>query len=164
MITLSLSSVEMVDDTLVGDPLYAVPLNVVQGLEDLTNTRNVLDSLHLCYEIHGISNQHFNLISDECINVNALYTTFEPATDTSIGAYSAHSCPIFFKIVHIHTHIGTHIHTFMSSTDMCIGLNINSPCIHTHTRADTYTHTFLSFTDMHRFKYHLSDWNSSYRL
>lgn len=143
MITLSLSSVEMVDDTLVGDPLYAVPLNVVQGLEDLTNTRNVLDSLHLCYEIHGISNQHFNLISDECINVNALYTTFEPATDTSIGAYSAHSCPIFFKIVHIHTHIGTHIHTFMSFTDMCSYRFKYHQSMYTHTHTSGHLHTHV---------------------
>lgn len=31
------------------------------------------DQLSLCYEVHGKSNEWFNLVSDECTSVNALY-------------------------------------------------------------------------------------------
>ena len=72
------------NDTIVGDPLYTVPLNLVQGSELLpTLPSNRL--LHLCYEIHGAPDEYFNLVSDTCTNVNALYTSLEPSTDVSIG-------------------------------------------------------------------------------
>ena len=31
--------------------------------------------MSLCYEIRGEANQHFNLISDSCVSVNALYSS-----------------------------------------------------------------------------------------
>ena len=31
--------------------------------------------MSLCYEIRGEANQHFNLISDTCVSVNALYSS-----------------------------------------------------------------------------------------
>ena len=48
------------NDTVIGDPLYTVPLFDNQ-------------ERHLCYEIHGQAGQHFNLISDECLSVNGRY-------------------------------------------------------------------------------------------
>ena len=48
------------NDTIIGDPLYTVPL-----FDD--------QERHLCYEIHGQAGQYFNLISDECLSVNSLY-------------------------------------------------------------------------------------------
>ena len=38
--------------------------------------------LSLCYEVRGQANQHFNLISDTCVSVNALYS---PMNNQSIG-------------------------------------------------------------------------------
>lgn len=32
------------------------------------------NKLFLCYEVRGQANQHFNLISDTCVSVNALYS------------------------------------------------------------------------------------------
>ena len=61
-----------VNDTVVGDPLYTVPLNLVNGTQTLPIlSRETIP--HLCYEIHGEENQHFNLVSDTCTNVNAFY-------------------------------------------------------------------------------------------
>ena len=48
---------------MIGDPLLQVPL----WMKDSDETRS------LCYEVHGRSNAYFNLVSDECIIVNALY-------------------------------------------------------------------------------------------
>ena len=55
-----------VNDTVIGDPLYAVPL--------LLNISNPLDGPALCYEVHGTANTTFNLVSDTCTSVNAYYS------------------------------------------------------------------------------------------
>ena len=52
------------NDTIVGDPLYEVPV-IVDGENNKTS---------LCFEVHGEANQTFNLISDTCVSVNALYS------------------------------------------------------------------------------------------
>ena len=41
----------------------------------------------LCYEIHGDANQWFNLVTDNCTNVNALYTPLDDKLNviTKIG-------------------------------------------------------------------------------
>ena len=59
-----------VNDTIVGDPLLSVPLSIssVQGL-----TLNMNDRPALCFEIHGDADQHFNLLSDNCVSVNGHY-------------------------------------------------------------------------------------------
>jgi collagen type VI alpha len=57
---------EDVEDTVVGDPLFTVP---IQG------------SGHLCYEIRGAADQYFNFISDSCVSVNAHYTQHTLATE-----------------------------------------------------------------------------------
>lgn len=48
-------------DTVIGDPLFTVPIAGRVPLE------------HLCYEIRGESDQYFNFISDTCVSVNAHY-------------------------------------------------------------------------------------------
>lgn len=48
-------------DTVIGDPLFTVPITGRQPPQ------------HLCYEIRGISDEYFNFISDECVSVNAHY-------------------------------------------------------------------------------------------
>lgn len=58
-----------VNDTVIGDPLFTVPILVPpEQLAALNLTR-----LTMCYEIHGGSDQWFNLVTDECTSVNARY-------------------------------------------------------------------------------------------
>jgi collagen type VI alpha len=57
-----------VNDTIVADPVYAVPLKVVDG-----NIPGLSGDVSLCYEIHGSPDTWFNLISDTCLSVNAHY-------------------------------------------------------------------------------------------
>ena len=68
------------NDSVVGDPLYSVPVY----------SSNVsLQSVSLCFEIHGAVNKIFNLVSDRCVSVNALYSSMINPNDgniiTSIG-------------------------------------------------------------------------------
>ena len=57
------------NDTVIGDPLYTVPIMVS---EEQLNALNV-SRLSLCYEIHGSSEQWFNLVTDQCTSVNGRY-------------------------------------------------------------------------------------------
>jgi hypothetical protein len=60
------------NDTVIGDPLLTVPINVdVTGLP-------LQKPLYLCYEIHGEPNKYFNFISDDCTSVTAHY--FKPSS------------------------------------------------------------------------------------
>lgn len=52
------------NDTIIGDPLYEVPVIVDEEGNKIS----------LCYEVQGQANLHFNLISDTCVSVNALYS------------------------------------------------------------------------------------------
>ena len=58
-----------VNDTITADPVYAVPINVVEGKPPNLN----LGELSICYEIHGDADKWFNFISDKCLSLNALY-------------------------------------------------------------------------------------------
>ena len=58
------------NDTVIGDPLYEVPLNTISN-----NTFPVTTSL--CYEIHGEAGKIFNLVSDGCVQVNANYSAMD---------------------------------------------------------------------------------------
>ena len=51
---------QLVNDTIIGDPLFTVPFS--KGGDSL------------CYEVHGSPDQHYNLVSDVCTNVNAYYS------------------------------------------------------------------------------------------
>eukprot|EP00731_Ephydatia_muelleri_P017035 Em0010g133a len=53
-----------VNDSMIADPLFTVPLNVHSEL---------FPALSLCYEIHGQPRQYYNLVSDTCTSVNARY-------------------------------------------------------------------------------------------
>jgi hypothetical protein len=59
----------VVNDTIVGDPLFTVPILVPEQQLAALN----LTKVSLCYEIHGSSDQWFNLVTDECATVNAQY-------------------------------------------------------------------------------------------
>ena len=51
---------QVTNDTVIGDPLFTVPINS--------------DGRSLCFEIHGEPNRIFNLVSDQCTSINANYT------------------------------------------------------------------------------------------
>ena len=62
--------VPFVNDTIVGDPLLTVPLtNLNLNGIDL----KIEGQPSLCFEIHGEANQYFNLVTDNCVSVNARY-------------------------------------------------------------------------------------------
>lgn len=68
----------MFNDTVIGDPLYEVPLNEIPKdmFPEVTS---------LCYEIHGEANKTYNLVSDGCVQVNANYSALGPSeNDTNI--------------------------------------------------------------------------------
>ena len=50
----------VVNDSVIGDPQFTVTLPMNR-------------SRHMCYEVHGVAGQFFNLISDTCTSVNALF-------------------------------------------------------------------------------------------
>ncbi len=58
------------NDTVIGDPLFAVPV--------------YKDQSSLCFEVHGAANKTFNLVSDICTSVNALYTPMRNPDDGNI--------------------------------------------------------------------------------
>ena len=67
------------NDTVIGDPLYEVPLNTISRI-------TFPDVTSLCYEIHGEAGQIFNLISDGCVQVNANYSAMNiPANGNIIS-------------------------------------------------------------------------------
>ena len=67
-------------DSVVGDPLYSVPVY---------SSNSSLQSVSLCFEIHGAVDKVFNLVSDRCVSVNALYSSMINPNDgniiTSVG-------------------------------------------------------------------------------
>ena len=65
----------MGNDSIVGDPLFVTPLY-------LFNTS--LKDVSLCFEIHGAIGKMFNLISDRCVSVNALYDAMNNSLDANI--------------------------------------------------------------------------------
>ena len=50
----------MVNDTIIGDPLFTVTLPN--------------EDEFMCYEVHGYAGKYFNLVSDRCLSVNAWST------------------------------------------------------------------------------------------
>ena len=57
------------NDTIVGDPLFIVPLYLT------LDSHQFDEQMSLCYEVHGMAGKFFNLVSDNCTSVNALYQT-----------------------------------------------------------------------------------------
>ena len=60
--------------TIHNDPLYEVPVTHTPPGMDPTTTS-------LCFQVHGESGNYYNLISDECIQVNVLYEAFKNFND-----------------------------------------------------------------------------------
>ena len=60
----------VVNDTVVGDPLYTVPLQVT---DEIMAENPDFVGISLCYEIRGRANEIFKLVSDHCVSVTAEY-------------------------------------------------------------------------------------------
>ena len=61
------SPMTLIDTVIIhGDPLYEVPVSHTPPGMDPTTTS-------LCFQVHGESGNYYNLISDDCIQVNVLY-------------------------------------------------------------------------------------------
>ena len=60
----------IVNDTVIGDPLMMVP---ILAPDDVLKQLNITQ-LSLCFEIHGYSNEIYNLVTSECVTVNAHYS------------------------------------------------------------------------------------------
>ena len=59
-----------VNDTVFASSLFTVPiLNFTEG----QNYKNSSAGFPMCYQVSGQSNRYFNLISDDCVSVNAHY-------------------------------------------------------------------------------------------
>ena len=61
-----------------GDPLFSVPL----PSKYITDPE--LRSVQLCFEVHGQSGNHYNLISDKCTSVTALYSAGVVNTEMNV--------------------------------------------------------------------------------
>ena len=57
-----------------GDPLYEVPVTHTSPGMDPTTTS-------LCYQVHGKNGSYYNLISDDCLQMNVLYAAMKNLED-----------------------------------------------------------------------------------
>lgn len=74
------------NDTVVGDPLFSVPLYDELGSAPVIPKATNATPPALCFEIHGAADQIFNLVSDRCTSVNALYLPMDiPDNGNIIG-------------------------------------------------------------------------------
>ena len=65
------------------NPVYTVPiLNFTEGSSPNCDTTGY----PICYEVHGQKDTFFNLISDNCVSVNAYYVAAEEPGDNVIKA------------------------------------------------------------------------------
>ena len=78
IIALSFSATGLHNDTVRGDPLFSIPL----PSEYITDPK--LKSVQLCFEVHGQSGNHYNLISDKCTSVTALYSAGVVNTEMNV--------------------------------------------------------------------------------
>ena len=75
-------AVRRVNDTVIGDPLMTVPINLIDNSAIPKLGENAV--LNLCYEVHGDTDTTFNLVSDGCISVNAHYAQVRPTESQNI--------------------------------------------------------------------------------
>ena len=72
----------MRNDTVLGDPLYTVPLQIsdemIEANPDVANTS-------LYYEVHGRSGNTYNLVSDTCVSISADYVQGNTSDINVIG-------------------------------------------------------------------------------
>lgn len=77
-----MTATRRVNDSIIGDPLMTVPINLRNNSAIPVLGDNAI--LNLCYEIHGDADTTFNLISDGCVSVNAHYEQVRPTESQNI--------------------------------------------------------------------------------
>ena len=77
----------MRNDTVIGDPLYTVPLQIS---DEMVESNPAIANVSLCYEIHGDAGSIYNLVSDTCVSINAEYmgTTNDINNVTRVGVFA----------------------------------------------------------------------------
>ena len=78
MLCVSSSAAGFHNDTVRGDPQFSIPL------PPKCITDPELKSVQLCFEVHGQSGNHYNLISDRCTSVTALYSAGVVNTEMNV--------------------------------------------------------------------------------
>jgi len=68
----------MRNDTVIGDPLYTVPLQIS---EEMIQSDPQVANTSLCYEIHGDGGKTYNLVSDTCVSISAEYVEANNVTN-----------------------------------------------------------------------------------
>ena len=105
------SVAQLVNDTIIGDPLYTVPFTK-RG-----------DSL--CYEVHGSPDQNYNLVSDVCTNVNAFYN--DAIAMDSEGSFEAN----FIQMVGVRavgsSSVCQNIRVFEDENGVCSAMRMGAP-------------------------------------
>jgi hypothetical protein len=76
----NITVVPFVNNTVVGDPFYTVPIELAGPLPDAP----LIPLTPLCYEFHGEAGRIFNLVNDVCTLVNAHYTQPIPEVDINV--------------------------------------------------------------------------------
>ena len=67
----------LANDTILGSPLYSVPFALPPEFFTILPRRAQGSTPHLCFQINGDPDTHFNLISDTCTSVNARYSAVQ---------------------------------------------------------------------------------------
>ncbi len=79
------------NDTVVGDPLFSIPMQLSpEGVALLeaqqpSFRRGGSRIPHLCFQIHGEPDTHFNFLSDACTSVNARYSAVQSEYEVGIN-------------------------------------------------------------------------------
>lgn len=70
-------NIRRVNDSVIENPLMTVPLYLTNtsALGDIIGENEIVN---LCFEIYGREDEYFNLVSDSCVSVNALYERGHP--------------------------------------------------------------------------------------
>lgn len=91
---------------MLGDPLFSVPMTLAREGFDILPPQARGTTPHLCFEIHGRPETHFNLLSDQCVSVNTLYSAvpsdfqvgFNVLTRVGISALNSNNECIFIEV------------------------------------------------------------------
>ena len=78
----------MRNDTVIGDPLYTVPLQISDAMVRATPE---IANASLCYEIHGRDGAILNLVSDHCVSINAEYVGGSNGTVNNVGTIGVYA-------------------------------------------------------------------------
>lgn len=70
------------NDTVISNPQMTVPLHISNVPAIIPSSAN--EYIDLCYEVHGRRDTYFNLVSDDCVCVNAHFAEVHQGEDINI--------------------------------------------------------------------------------